>query len=170
MTFYKKSLYALFLTAATLAGCTKQKGLGPNYTDYNPPAAPIIVTNAVDYRPDPTVTTSLSGDSSITITMALTGSSGKTMTQITYVIGSTSYAAIQSPTSKWYNPGPITANNNTVTFKTSIAEYFKNYPVKAGTNPAATANVELANRFYFSITLSDGSVVYPTPVRVLVLQ
>jgi hypothetical protein len=170
MTTYKRSFYALFVATVLLAGCTKQQGLGPNYSDYNPPAAPITVTNAVDYRPDPTVTTSLSGDSSITITMALTGNSGKTMTQITYVIGSTSYAAIQSPTSKWYNSAPIAATNNSVTFKTSIAEYFKNYPVKAGTNPAATANVELANRFYFSIMLSDGSVVYPTPVRVLVLQ
>lgn len=170
MIINKKPLYALFLTAATLAGCTKQQGLGPNYSDYNPPAAPIIVTNAVDYRPDPTVTTSLSGDSSITITMALTGNSGKTMTQITNVIGSSSYAAIQNATSKWYNSAPITATNNTVTFKTSLAEYIKNYPIKAGSNPAPTANVELANRFYFSITLSDGSVVYPTPTRVLVLQ
>ncbi|HEV9038799.1 MAG TPA: hypothetical protein VGQ51_19315 [Puia sp.] len=170
MILHKISLFAFSLAAVTLVCCNKQSGLGPNYTDYNPPAAPIVVTNAVDYRPDPTVTTSLSGDSSITITMALTGNSGKSMTQITNVIGSTSYAAIQSATSKWYNAAPITATNNSVTFKTSIGEYFKNYPLKAGTNPAATANVELAFRFYFSIELSDGSVVYPTPVRVLVLQ
>jgi hypothetical protein len=30
--------------------------------------------------------------------------------------------------------------------------------------------VELTNRFYFQIALDDGSVVYPTPVRVLVVQ
>ena len=121
MTTYKISLFAFLLALATLEGCTKQKGLGPNYSDYNPPAAPIIVTNAVDYRPDPTVTASLSGDSSITITMQLTGNSGKTMTQITNVIGSTSYAAIQNGASKWYNSAPITATNNSATFKTSIA-------------------------------------------------
>ncbi|HVS94912.1 MAG TPA: hypothetical protein VHE54_00450 [Puia sp.] len=169
MIIHKLSVYALFLATATVAGCTKQKGLGPNYKDYNPPSAPITVTNAVDYRPDPTVTTSLSGDSSITITLELTGS-GKTMTQITNIIGSTSYAAIQNVNSKWYNSAPIAATNNSVTFKTSLAEYIKNYPIKAGTNPAPTANVELSNRFYFSIMLSDGSTVYPTPVRVLVLQ
>ena len=169
MILNKKPICALFLAVAAMTGCSKQSGLGPNYSDYNPPAAPITVTNAVDYRPDPTVTTSLSGDSSITITVALTGNSGKTMTQITNVIGATSYAPIQNASSKWYNAAPITATNNTATFKTSIAEYFKNYPVSSA-NPKATANVELSNRFYFSITLSDGSVVYPTPVRVLVLQ
>ena len=170
MIIHKFPVYALFLAVATIAGCTKQKGLGPNYPDYNPPGAPVIVTNAVDYRPDPTVTTSLSGDSSITITLALTGASGKSMTQITNIIGSTSYAAIQNATSKWYNAAPIAATNNSVTFKTSLAEYIKNYPIKAGSNPAPAANVELANRFYFSIMLNDGSTVYPTPVRVLVLQ
>ena len=168
MILNKKPIYAFFLAVAVTAGCTKQSGLGPNYADYNPPAAPITVTNAVDYRPDPTVSTSLSGDSSITITLALTGGNGKTMTQITNVIGASSYAPIQSATSKWYNSAPIAATNNSVTFKTSIAEYFSHYPVSSA-NPAAKANVELSNRFYFSITLGDGSVVYPTPVRILVL-
>jgi hypothetical protein len=169
MTFHKKPIYAILLAAAVVGGCTKQTGLGPNYTDYNPGPNPVTVTNAVDYRPDPTVTTSLSGDSSITITLALGGTSGRTMREITYVIGSSSYAAIQGATGKWYNSAPIAATNNSVTFKTSIAEYFKNYAVTSA-NPAAKANVELANRFYFRITLDDGSLVYPTPVRVLVLQ
>jgi hypothetical protein len=168
MIINKKPIYALFLAVAAMTGCSKQSGLGPNYSAYNPPAAPITVTNAVDYRPDPTVSTSLSGDSSITITVALTGNSGKTMTQITNVIGATSYAAIQTATSKWYNLAPIAATNNSATFKTSIAEYYSHYPVSSA-NPAPKANTELSNRFYFSITLGDGSVVYPTPVRVLVL-
>ena len=167
MTINKNLL--LFLAVAALASCTKQHGLGPNYTDYNPSPTPIVVTNAVDYRPDPTVTTSLSGDSSITITLSLTGNSGRNMKEITEVIGSTSYAAIQNPNSKFYNAAPIPAAGNAATFKTSIAEYFKNYKASAA-NPAAKANSELANRFYFQITLDDGSVVYPTPVRVLVLQ
>ncbi|HXB95631.1 MAG TPA: hypothetical protein VNU70_10745 [Puia sp.] len=168
MFIHKISIYAIFLAVAASAGCTKQTGLGPNYSDYNPGQTPIIVTNAVDYRPDPTVSTSLSGDSSITINLSLTGSSGKSMTQITNVIGASSYAPIQTATSKWYNAAPIAATNNSVTFKTSIAEYFSHYPVSAS-NPAAKANTELSNRFYFSITLNDGSIVYPTPVRVLVL-
>ena len=165
----KKRFYLFFLLVAVLAGCSKQHGFGPNYSAYNPPATPITVTNAVDYRPDPTVTTSLSGDSSITVTLTLTGTSSHSIKQITEVIASSSYAAIQNPNSKFYNAAPIPATNNTVTFKTSIAEYFQHYPASSA-NPKATANVELANRFYFQITLDDGSIVYPEPVRVLVLQ
>jgi hypothetical protein len=169
MILNKNTIYLFFLSVAAVSGCTKQHGFGPNYSAYNPAAAPIIVTNAVDYRPDPTVTTSLSGDSSITITLSLTGTSGRSLKEITEVIGSSSYAAIQSATAKFYNSAPIAATNNSVTFKTSIAEYFQHYPVTQA-NPVAKANVELANRFYFRITLDDGSIVYPTPVRVLVLQ
>jgi hypothetical protein len=165
----KKSIYLLLLSIAMLAGCTKQHGLGPNYSDYNPPSVPITVTNAVDYRPDPTVTTSLGGDSSITITLTVSGNSGRSIKQITEVIASSSYAAIQNPNSKFYNTAPIPATNNTVTFTTSIAAYFQHYPVSSA-NPKATANAELANKFYFQITLDDGSIVYPTPVRVLILQ
>lgn len=166
MNLYKLTLF--LFTAAVLGACTKQHGLGPNYSAYNPAANPIIVTNAVDYRPDPTVSTSLSGDSSITITLSLSGTSGRSLKEITEVAGSTSYAAIQNPATKFYNAAPIAASGNSVTFKTSIAEYFKHYAVSSA-NPKATANVELSNRFYFMITLDDGTIVYPTPVRVLVL-
>jgi hypothetical protein len=161
-------LIVFFLAAASVSGCTKQNGFGPNYTAYNPAANPILVTNAVDYRPDPTVSTSLGGDSSITITLSLSGTSGRSLKEITKVAGSTSYGAIQSSTTKFYNSAPIPASGNSVTFKTSIAEYFQHYPVSSA-NPKATANVELSNRFYFLITLDDGTIVYPTPVRVLVL-
>ncbi|HEY4107772.1 hypothetical protein [Puia sp.] len=169
MSINNKTVFLFILFVASLSGCTKQKGIGPNYSDYNPGQTPIAVTNAVDYRPDPTVTTSLGGDSSITITLSLTGTSGKNIKEITEVIGSSSYAAIQNSASKFYNTAPIAAANNQATFKTTIAEYFKKYPVSSA-NPKATANAELANRFYFRVTLDDGSIVYPTPVRVLVLQ
>jgi hypothetical protein len=166
MIHYKSTIFVL--AAVALGACSKQHGLGPNYSDYNPGKTPVIVTNAADYRPDPTVTTSLSGDSSITIALGLTGNSGRSLKEITEVAGSTSYAAIQTSTTKFYNSAPIAAANNAVTFTTSIAEYFKHYPVSVA-NPKATANVELTNRFYFRVTLDDGTVVYPTPVRVLVL-
>jgi len=168
MILNKKTIILFFLAATVLVACSKQKGLGPNYSDYNPGKTPILVTNAVDYRPDPTVSTSLSGDSSITITLSLSGNSGRSLKEITEVAASSSYGAIQTATTKFYNSAPIPASNNSVTFKTSIAEYFQHYPVSSA-NPKATANAELANRFYFRITLDDGTIVYPTPVRVLVL-
>ena len=168
MILNKKTIIFI-LAVAALGGCNKQKGIGPNYSDYNTAATPVTVTNAVDYRPDPTVTTSLSGDSSITITLSLTSTNGRSLKQITEIAGSTSYGAIQTATTKFYNSAPIPATGNSATFKTSIAEYFQHYAVSSA-NPKATANVELANRFYFQLTLDDGSLVYPTPVRVLVLQ
>jgi hypothetical protein len=165
----KQPIYSILVFFALLGSCSKQHGLGPNYRDYNPGPNPIAVTNAVDYRPDPTVTASLGGDSSITITLTLTSTAGRSMKEATHVIGSSSYAAIENPASKFYNAAPLAASNNSVTFTTSVGEYLKNYPVSAS-NPKPTANVELANRFYFQITLDDGSVVYPTPVRVLCIQ
>src|ERR1700743_480234 len=108
----KKPIY-LFLLAVVLTGsCSKQHGLGPNYKDYNPGPNPVLITNAVDYRPDPTVTTSLSGDSSITITLTLNSSVGRSMKEVTHVIGSSSYAAIQNSASKFYNAAPLAATNN----------------------------------------------------------
>jgi hypothetical protein len=168
MILHKKTIVLFFLVVAVLGGCNKQNGFGPNYSTYNPAKTPVIVTNAVDFRPDPTVSTSLAGDSSITITLSLSGNSGRSLKQITEVIGATSYGPIQTATSKFYNPAPIAASGNSVTFKTSIAEYFQHYPVSAS-NPKATANAELSNRFYFQISLDDGTIVYPTPVRILVL-
>lgn len=165
----KKPVYLFLLAVALTVACTKQHGLGANYTAYNPGANPIVVTNATDYRPDPTVTTSITGDSTITITLTLNSSVGRSMKEATHVIGSSSYAAIQNSASKFYNSVPIAATNNSVTFTTSIGEYFQKYPPRPA-KLSSLVNLELTNRFYFQITLDDGSVVYPTPVRVLVLQ
>jgi hypothetical protein len=50
-----------------------------------------------------------------------------------------------------------------------LAEYVIKGP---GTIPAVstTAGTELAKRFYFLITLDDGSVIIPESVRVLVID
>ncbi|WP_431215647.1 hypothetical protein ACQ86N_13830 [Puia sp. P3] len=52
-----------------------------------------------------------------------------------------------------------------MTFKTSLSAYHSVYPKEA-----FKLNTELVNRFYFRITLDDGSIVYPTPTRVLVVN
>src|ERR1700744_5519284 len=91
-----KKYSRLFLLVALLPACSKQKGFGPNYSAYNPPDVPVTVENSVANRPDPTVTTSLSGDSSITITLDIPASSKHTIKEITKVATSSSYSAIQS--------------------------------------------------------------------------
>lgn len=169
ITTIKKPLCLLLLVVG-LGSCSKQKGFGPNYKDYNGGNTPVVITNAVDYRPDPTVTTKLSGDSSITVVLSIPASSGRTIKEITKVATAGSYAAIQSTGSTgFYNVPVIPGTGTTATFSTTIAQYFVNNP-KSTANPAATANAELALKFYFRVTLDDGSIVYPTPARVLVLQ
>jgi hypothetical protein len=150
-------------------GCSKQKGFGPNYDDYSGGTAPVVIQNAVDYRPDPTVTTSLGGDSSIKIVLTLGSGSKHTFKEITKVATSSSYTAIQSSgTTGFYNVPAIPATGTTVTFTTSIKEYRTN---NTSTKDAdIKINTELTNRFYFRVTLDDGSIVYPTPVRVLMIQ
>jgi hypothetical protein len=160
----KRSFSSLFLVAA-LASCSKQKGFGPNYKDYNGGNTPVVVTNATDYRPDPTISVSLAGDSSITINLSIPATSGRTIKEITKVATSGSYAAIQSTAGPFYNVPVIAGSGTTVTFKSSIAQYYVNNPKDA----APKVNTELPNKFYFLVTLDDGSIVYPTPVRILII-
>ncbi|MEP7165921.1 MAG: hypothetical protein ABI741_14560 [Ferruginibacter sp.] len=161
-----KNISGVLLAAILLTSCDKETG---PLTDVLPPV-PVLVNNAIAYRPEPTVSTTLAAtDSIITIVLSIPASSKRTITAVSKIALSTSYAAIQSTgTTGFYPYGTLTLAGTTATFKTSIREYFLNKPVSAS-NPAAAANKELANRYYFKVTLDDGSVIYPEPVRVLVL-
>ena len=164
MRISNKIFSAILCATVLLAACNKEKGLGPNYRGYTSPAIPVTVTNQVDNRPDPTVTTSLSGSGAIQIVLAIPSTSGRTIKEITKVAISTSYVQIQaSGTSGFYTTTPIAGSGTSVTFNTSITEY------KSKKTETVTANTELTQRFYFLVTLDDGSVLIPTPVRVLVL-
>lgn len=161
-----KKISGLALSVALLFACSKQNGFGPNYSAYNGGDVPISVQNAVGFRPDPTVTASIGGDSSITINMVLASTTGRTIKEITKVATSSSYAAIQSTGAAGFYPVPVIPGSGaTVTFKTSLSVYHTVYPKEA-----FKLNTELVNRFYFRITLDDGTIVYPTPTRVLVVN
>jgi hypothetical protein len=163
-----KNSFCLLLFVAVLASCTKTKGFGPKST--SEPSIPVTVTNAADYRPEPTVTTSLSGTGAIQIVLSIPASSGRTIKEITKVALATSYAPIQSTgATGFYNTAPYSASGTTATFNSSITEYFA-HKAQSSTNPAAKANTELTFRFYFLLTLDDGSVIVTEPVRVLVLS
>jgi hypothetical protein len=156
----------IMATALLISNCSKQ--------DIDPladtrPAVPVSITNATEFRPDPTVTTSLAGGGSIQITLSIPPQAGRTIKEITKIATSTSYTQIQSTAATgFYTASPIAVNGTSFTFNTSITEYFSKNPVSAS-NPAAKANTELARRFYFLITLDDGSKLVTMPVRVLVL-
>lgn len=161
-----KNITGVLLAAVLFTGCNKEEG---PLTDIKP-TVPVTVSNAIAYRPEPTVKTTLATtDSIILITLSIPTSTKRTIAAISKVATSTSYAAIQSTgTTGFYPYGTVTLGGTTATFKTSIREYFLNRPVSAS-NPAAAVNKELANRYYFKITLDDGTVIIPESVRVLVL-
>lgn len=158
-----KSLLFLLLTTVLMVSCKKDDFNG--LSDVRP-TVPVTVPNAVDYRPEPTVRTSISGGGAIQIILAIPASSGRTIKEITRIAASTTYSKVQGTTGL-YNAAPIAVNAITYTFNTTLAEYVVKGP---GTIPtvSTTAGTELANRFYFMITLDDGSVLIPEPVRVLV--
>jgi hypothetical protein len=133
------------------------------------PAIPVSISNAIAFRPDPVVTTSLGGDKKIAITLSVEGT-GRTIKEITRVATSTDYTAIQSTgNTGFYVLTPIPVDATSYTYNTSITEYFTINPV-TGSNKAAAANAELSYRFYFLLKMDDGSTAISTPVRVLVLQ
>jgi hypothetical protein len=159
----KNRLYILLVAVIATTGCTKQK-IGP-LTD-NKPAVPVTVPNAIYYRPEPTVTASKAGGGAISITLSIAAPTGVTLKEITKVAASTTYSQIQSTgTTGFYTSAPIAGSGTTATFTTTLAEYVTK---TGGTIPAS--NTELARRFYFMITLSDGSIIITEPVRVLVID
>ena len=145
----------------SLAGCTKQT-VGP-LTDLRP-AVSVTVSNAVDYRPEPTVSTSKASGGAIQIILSIPSGLGRTIKEITKVAASTNYTLLQSSAGA-YNSAPIAGSGTTVTFSTNLAEYVSK---AAGVIPAS--NTELAKRFYFLVTLDDGTALITMPARVLVLD
>jgi hypothetical protein len=137
------------------------------------PAVPVTVTNAIDFRPEPTVGTSIGAGGIIKIDLAIPASSGRTIKEVTRIAISTTYTKIQGTTGLW-NSSPIPVNAITYTFNSSLTEYTAKGggPIPgAGITPntiSTTAGTETTNRFYFMLTLDDGSVIVAEPVRVLV--
>jgi hypothetical protein len=160
------SITTLIIGAITIGSCSKQE-IDPLLDQR--PDVPVSITNATEFRPDPTVTTSLAGGGNIQVVLSIPSQSGRTIKEITRIAASTSYTKIQSGGSTGYYVGtPIAVNGTTYTYNTTVTEYFTKFPVSAS-NPAAKANSELGLRLYFLITLDDNSQVVTMPVRILVL-
>jgi len=157
-----KFLLFLFLTV-TMISCKKEDFNG--LSDVRP-AVPVTVTNAIDFRPEPTVSTSIGAGGAIKIILAIPASTGRTIKEITRIAISTTYTKIQGTTGLW-NSAPVPVNATTYTFNSSLTEYTAK---GGGAIPpvSTTAGTELTNRFYFMLTLDDGSVLISEPVRVLV--
>lgn len=159
---YNNIKLSLILTLALALGSCSKQAIGP-MSDLRP-AVPVTVSNAIDYRPDPTVSTSKGGGGAIQIVLSIPAGLGRTIKEITKVSAAVNYTLIQGATGA-YNTAPIPGSGTTVTFTTSLTEYVAK---AGGTIPAS--NNELAKRFYFLVTLDDGTVLVTMPTRVLVLD
>ena len=171
MNIVARNLSIFLLVATALPGCKKEGYFGKDYTtDPVPdirPDVPVTIPNAIDYRPDPTVGASKAAGGVITIVLSIPPASGRTIKEITKIAATTTYTQIQGTgTTGYYNTAPIPVNCTTATFNTSLTAYV----ASATGNVIAASNAELAKRFYFLLTLDDGSQVIPMPVRVLVLD
>ena len=164
----KISIYiTVFIMGAMIINSCSKQDIDP-LLDLRP-TVPVSITNATEFRPDPTVTTSLGGGGKIAITLSIPASSVRTIKDITRIAASTSYTKIQSGgLTGYYENAPIAVNGTTYTYNTTVADYFVKFPVSTS-NPAAAANKELALRFYFLVTLDDNTQLVTTPVRILVL-
>jgi PBP1b-binding outer membrane lipoprotein LpoB len=163
-----KNISVVLLAAVLFSSCSKETG---PLTDVKPTVS-VTVSNAMAYRPDPTVSVSKTAVVSpgvvgpIQVIFSIPASSKRTIQSITKVAASTSFAAVQSTgTTGFYTSAPIPGTGTTATFNTTLTEYV------AKTGQAISAsNTELTRRFYFKITLDDNSVIITEPVRVLVLD
>jgi len=160
-----KNIFSLsVLLTGFLLSCTKKDTVGVNAA--NIPPVPVTVQNAMAYRPEPTVSTSKAAGGAIQIILSIPATSGRSIKEITKVAASTTYTQIQaSGTSGFYTTTPIPGSGTTVTFNTNLTEYI----AKAG-GSIPSSNSELAKRFYFLLTLDDGTTIVTSSVRVLVLD
>jgi len=168
----KKNILTLILLAgvAILSSC-KKDGFGP-LTDTRP-EVPVTVANVYEYRPQPTVLTSKATGGNIVITLQIPATTGRTIKEITKVAAATNYSAVQGSTvgpSGLYTNTPIPGNGTSVTFSTTIDEYRAKTQTGTTLPAVPNSNALLGRLFYFYLTLDNGQVLIPTPVRVWVVD
>ena len=158
----KSNIFLSLIVLCMTIGCTKESG---PLTDTKPTTA-IIVSNAIAFRPEPTVGVSRAGAGTILITLSIPAGSPRTLKSINKVAASTTFAQIQSTgTTGFYTTAAIPASGKSYNFTTTLAEY------TSKTGQAAQAiDVELTRRFYFEVQLDDNSIIITEPVRVLMLD
>ena len=161
----KRSYYLFILAVLTAFSSCKKDGFGP-LTDSVAPI-PVTITNAMPSRPEPTISVSRA-TGIISIKLAIPSTSGRTIKEITRVSATTTPTAVQG-TVGLYNTAPIAATGTTVEFTSILSEYItKGRPVIVAL-PLAN-NVELANRFYFLITLDNSQTIVTRPIRLFLVE
>ncbi|QMW01108.1 hypothetical protein [Spirosoma foliorum] len=138
----------------------------------NRPAIPVTFTDATTYGFNPFIISSLAAGGPIQFTMSIPASSGRTIKEITKVVGGATginVATLNAATATTaYNAAPIAGNGTTAVFTTTIAAFKAKYPSVATTPVALPNYTEI--QFLFLVTLDDGTQIVPEPVRVRIVN
>jgi hypothetical protein len=138
----------------------------------NRPAVPVTFPGATTYGFNPFIISSLAAGGPIQFTLSIPSSSGRTIKEITRVVGGATgitVANLNSATAATaYNAAPIPGSGTTAVFSTTIADFKKKYPTVATTPVALPNYTEI--QFLFLVTLDDGTQIVPEPVRVRIVN
>ncbi|WP_338874950.1 hypothetical protein WBJ53_04955 [Spirosoma sp. SC4-14] len=165
------NLFLLVLVAGSNISC-KDDLIYSDLVRDNRPDIPVTFPGTDTFGFNPFIVSSLASGGPIQFTLSIPSSSGRTIKEITKVVGgatSINVGTLNSATStSAYNPAPIAGSGTTAVFTTTIADFKKKYP-SVSTTPAALPNYTEI-QFLFLVTLDDGTQIVPEPVRVRIVN
>lgn len=177
-------LFSLLTFSTVLLSCEKDyDGLGP--LEDSIADIPVTVTNRDFFELVPIVTASVANGGNFSITFQIPSDKGR-IREITRVAtgtsavvnlqGSTPRLIYNYDTPSQTNPVIIGNGTNEITFSSTLATYtaYRTRVTAAVAGPAATVSVTPSAptqlRFFFLLTLEDGTQIIPTEVRVRVVE
>ena len=158
-----KSLLLATLALTSFA-CKDDLEYGPLVRD-NRPAVPVTFPGATTFGGNPYIDVSTAAGGAIKFTLSIPASSGRTIKEITRVVGGATAinAASLNSAAAAINTAPIPANGTTAVFETTLAAFRTKYPTVVVTPGTATVPREIA--FIFLVTLDDNSQIITQQVR-----
>lgn len=168
----KQFLVHIFLLASlalTGIACKDDLEYGPLVRD-NRPAVPVTFSNATTFGGNPFIEISTAANTPVTFTLSIPASSGRTIREISRVVGGTTAinAGSLNTASNLFQTTAITGNGTTATFTTTLAAFRTRYPSVTVT-PTGNPNSPREIAFIFLVTLDNGDQIVTQQVRARVL-
>ncbi|WP_420151418.1 hypothetical protein [Spirosoma sp.] len=159
--------FLLAIMAMASFACKDDLEYGPLVRD-NRPAVPVTFPGATTYGGNPFIDVSTAGGGAIKFTLEIPSSTGRTIKEITRVVGGGTAinAASLNTASSAINTAPIAGSGNTAVFETTLAAFRTKYPTVVLTPGTAITPREIA--FIFLVTLDDNTQIITQQVRVRV--
>ncbi len=160
-----KSILLLAMLAMTNVACKDDLEYGPLVRD-NRPAVPVTFPNATTFGANPFVIVSVAGGGAIRFDLSIPAGSGRTIREITRVVGGGTgiNAGSLNSAALAFNTTPITASGTTVAFQTTIADFSRKYPT-VNVAPLADPLSPREIAFIFLVTLDNGDQIVTQQVR-----